>query len=319
MTRSGQENTRLALDPARLKYLIKIIIKCIYLIDMQSKNKTIFNTACPICQTESDRLVTKINSWSYFRCSSCPLVFLYPQPSVAELTTAYQDYLPERRDQIQAWFRSLEEVIQKSADLIEERVKAGRILDVGSGYGFFLNHMVQRGWRAEGIEISEPGRNYCHTHFPGIKIQSTPLPDPSIPDSHFDAVTLFYVIEHLTDPLKVLREAYRLLRPGGVLLLRWPHSTPIVRLLGPFSRFLDLYHTPYHLFDLSKPFIEKQLATIGFIDIKTIISGKTRPPSILGRVSSLIFGGAGEWLSRASQGRWLIPGVSKTTKAHKKV
>ena len=170
---------------------------------------------CPICQTESDRLVTEKNSWSYFRCSSCLLVFLYPQPSVPELTAAYQNYLPESRDQILAWFRSLEEVIQKSADLIEDRVKPGRILDVGSGYGFFLHYMAERGWRADGIEISQPGRDYCRTHFPGLRIQSNPLPDPSLPDSSYDAVTLFYVIEHLTDPLLVLREAYRLLRAGG--------------------------------------------------------------------------------------------------------
>jgi SAM-dependent methyltransferase len=285
---------------------------------MHNKNKINLLPSCPICRAPSDRLVIKRNSWSYFRCSSCPLVFLYPQPTVPESAAAYQDYLPESPDQIQAWFRFIEEVIQKSADLIEERVKPGRILDVGCGFGFFLHYMAKRGWRGDGIEISPTGRNYCRDHFPGLRIDPTPLPDPSIPDSSFDAVTLFYVIEHLTDPLKVLREAYRLLRPGGVLLLRWPHSTPIVRLLGPFSRFLDLYHTPYHLFDLSKPFIEKQLSTIGFIDIKTIISGKTKPASRLGRISSLIFGGAGEWFSRVSQGRWLIPGVSKTTRAYKK-
>jgi 2-polyprenyl-3-methyl-5-hydroxy-6-metoxy-1,4-benzoquinol methylase len=284
---------------------------------MTNKTKTILSNACPICQTESNRLVTERNSWAYFRCSSCPLVFLYPQPSVAELTTAYQDYLPESQDQIQAWFRSLEEVIQKSANLIEEKIRPGRILDVGSGYGFFLQYMAQKGWQADGIEISQPGRNYCCTHFPGLRIQSNPLPDPSLPDSSYDAVTLFYVIEHLMDPLMALREAFRLLKPRGLLLLRWPHTTPIVRLLGPFSRFLDLYHTPYHLFDFSKLFIEKQLVTIGFTDINTIICGKTKPPSSLGRISSLIFGGVGEWLSWASQGRWLIPGVSKTTMAYK--
>jgi SAM-dependent methyltransferase len=285
---------------------------------MKNKDKIDLSPPCPICQTESDRLVTGKNSWSYFRCSSCPLVFLYPQPSLPELTTVYQDYLPEGQDQIQSWFRSMEEVIQKSADLIEKRVKPGRILDVGSGFGFFLQYMAERGWRGDGIEISQTGRNYCRDHFPGLRIESTPLPDPSISDSSYDAVTLFYVIEHLTDPLKVLREAYRLLRPGGVLLLRWPHSTPIVRLLGPFSRFLDLYHTPYHLFDFSKPFIEKKLTTIGFSNIKTIICGQTKPPPGLGRVSSLVFGGTGEWLSRVSRGHWLVPGVSKTTIAHKK-
>jgi SAM-dependent methyltransferase len=288
-----------------------------YSIDMNNKNKEIFPAPCPVCRTPSARLVAKKDSWSYYHCGFCLLVFIHPQPSFPDLTAAYQNYLPGNPDQIQAWSRSLEEVIHKSAEIIEERGRTGRILDVGSGYGFFLHYMADRGWRADGIEISQPGRNYCHTHFPGLKIKSTPLPDPSIPDRSYDAVTLFYVIEHLADPLMALREAFRLLRPGGILLLRWPHTTPIVRLLGPFSRFLDLYHTPFHLFDFSKLFIEKQLATIGYINIKTIISGKTRPPSRLGRVSSLIFGGAGEWLSRVSRGRWLIPGVSKTTIAYK--
>ena len=182
---------------------------------MNNKDKITSLPPCPICQTQSDRLVTEKNSWSYFRCSSCPLVFLYPQPSDPELITAYQDYLPESPDQIRAWFRSLEEVIEKSADLIEERVKPGRILDVGSGYGFFLHTMAERGWRAEGIEISPSGRDYCRVQYPGLKIQSDPLPDPSLPDSRFDAVTLFYVIEHLRDPLTALREAFRLLKPGG--------------------------------------------------------------------------------------------------------
>jgi 2-polyprenyl-3-methyl-5-hydroxy-6-metoxy-1,4-benzoquinol methylase len=284
---------------------------------MNNKNNKISPAPCPVCRTPSDRLVEKKASWSYYQCGFCPLVFIHPQPSFPELAAAYQNYLPGTPEQIQAWSRSLEEVIHKSAKLIEEGGRSGRILDVGSGYGFFLQYMANRGWRADGIEISRLGRNYCHTHFPGLQIKSTPLPDPSISDRSYDAVTLFYVIEHLIDPLMALREAFRLLRPGGILLLRWPHTTPIVRLLGPFSRFLDLYHTPYHLFDFSKLFIEKQLATNGFINIKTIISGKTRPPSLLDGVSSSIFGGAGEWFSRVSRGRWLIPGVSKTTIAYK--
>jgi SAM-dependent methyltransferase len=284
---------------------------------MNNKNIKIFLPLCPVCRTRSDRLVAKKASWSYFQCGFCPLVFIHPQPSSRELTAAYRNYLPENRDQIQVWSRSQEEVIQKSATIIEQRLIPGRILDVGSGFGFFLQTMAERGWRAEGIEISPTGRNYCRNHFPGLSIRSTPLPDPSLPDGNYDAVTLFYVIEHLADPLTALREAFRLLRPGGVLLLRWPHTTPIVRLLGPFSRFLDLYHTPFHLFDFSKSFIEKKLITVGFIDIKTSICGKTKPPSSLGRISSLIFGGTGEWLSRVSQGRWLLPGVSKTTVAYK--
>ena len=132
-----------------------------------------------------------------------------------------------------------------------------------------------------------------------------------------DAVTLFYVLEHLSDPIGILKETRRILKPGGVLLLRWPHSTPIVRLLGPLGRKLDLYHTPYHLFDYSPSFLKNTLTNLGFESIRTLIAGNTRPVDRLGRWSSMVCGGLGELLSRVTGGRLLLPGVSKTTCAMK--
>lgn len=211
----------------------------------------------------------------------------------------------------------MEQVIRKSAALIEQQTSPGRILDVGCGFGFFLNHMAGQGWEAEGIEISAAGRRYAAEHFPGIRVRPAGLPDPGLPDRSCDAVTFFYVLEHLADPLGILREAHRILKPGGVLLLRWPHSTPIVRLLGPLARRLDLYHTPYHLFDYSDRFLKTTLTALGFASIRTRIAGHTRPAQTIGRWSSLIFGGLGEFLSGVSSGRLLLPGVSKTTVARK--
>ncbi|MCU0580189.1 MAG: class I SAM-dependent methyltransferase [Desulfobacterota bacterium] len=212
----------------------------------------------------------------------------------------------------------MEEVILKSAALIEKETGPGRILDVGCGYGFFLYHMAARGWQAEGIEISAQGRHYAAEHFPRFRVRPKALPDPEIPDCSFDVVTLFYVLEHLADPVGVLREVQRILKPDGLLLLRWPHSTPIVRLLGPLARGLDLYHTPYHLFDYSTRFLESTLTGQGFTAIRTLLAGNTLPADRLGRWSSRIFGSLGEFLSRAGAGRLLLPGVSKTTLARKK-
>ena len=79
------------------------------------------------------------------------------------------------------------------------------------------------------------------------QFQTGPVASLQRPGNEFDVITLFYVIEHLVDPADMLQSVFHLLKPGGLVLLRWPHTTPIVRLLGPFARKLDLYHTPYHL------------------------------------------------------------------------
>jgi hypothetical protein len=107
----------------------------------------------------------------------------------------------------------------------------------------------------------------------------------------------------------------RILKPDGLIFLRWPHSTPIVRILGPFSKKLDLYHTPYHLYDFSPRTMEKMLTFCGFREIETIIGGNTRPSKRFNRWSSIILGQVGEALCYLSGGYFLLPGISKTTLA----
>ena len=130
-------------------------------------------------------------------------------------------------------------------------------------------------------------------------------------------VTLFYVIEHVSDPLGLLKEVNRIIKPGGLIFLRWPHSTPIIKILGPFSRCLDLYHTPYHLFDFNPETIMKLLVICGFTDSQTRIGGYTSPNNRLGRWASIFFGRMGEMLFSISGGKILLPGVSKSTWAKK--
>jgi len=207
-------------------------------------------------------------------------------------------------------------VIDKSADLIQSRSKTdkGRLLDIGCGYGFFLQEMKCRGWNVEGIEISEIGRQYARDKW-DIHVYPQPLENLSLSENFFDVVTLFYVIEHVNDPLALIKEVKRILKPDGLILLRWPHSTPIVGILGPFSKKLDLYHTPYHLYDFSPSTMEKMLTFCRFREIETIIVGNTRPSRRFNRWASIIFGQVGEALCYLSGGHFLLPGISKTTLA----
>ena len=269
---------------------------------------------CILCAAVEARIIHQKDRWQYLCCQSCKLVSLHPRPTPRMLMEQYRDYLPDRPEDIGQWEAMMKPVVAESANLIVSRSKTGgrTILDIGCGYGFFLHQMKSRGWQATGIEVSATGRQYARQKF-GIHVFSEPLQNLSLAESAFDVVTLFYVIEHVFDPLDLLRRTHRVLKPGGLVLLRWPHTTPLVRMLGPLSKKLDLYHTPYHLYDFSPKTIATMLHLSGFKSIETLIAGHTLPAGRLNRWSSRVFGRLGDCFSAISNGRILLPGVSKTT------
>lgn len=273
---------------------------------------------CVLCNSSDFRVIYQREMWKYYLCLNCFLVCIHPKPTPDELIRIYQTYLPDQPEEIAGWERMMRAVIAKSANLIETGVRTGKrkLLDVGSGYGFFLKEMKSRGWQVEGIEVSRAGRRYAQEKW-GIHVYSEPLEDITLPDNYFDAITLFYVIEHIHDPLALLTEVKRILKPDGLILLRWPHTTPIIRILGPLARRLDLYHTPYHLYDFSPGTIKRALLGSGFKEVRTCIGGYTLPPQRLGQWASTVFGQLGEALYFLSRGRILFPGISKTTIAYK--
>jgi SAM-dependent methyltransferase len=256
--------------------------------------------------------------WKYYQCKTCGLVALHPRPTLAELLKSYHAYLPVAPREIDCWEEMIKPVIDYAVDLITSRKGKHnkRLLDIGCGYGFFLKRIEESGWEVEGIEVSGPGREYARNRL-GLRIHAEPLEDISLPKDSFDAVTLFYVIEHVYDPFRLLQEVKRILKPGGILLLRWPHSTPIVKILGPFSRRYDVYHTPYHLYDFNPKNMKRLLELAGFESIETMIGGHTLPQRKLYRWSSSISGGLAETLLHLTAGKFLVPGVSKTTIAYK--
>lgn len=271
-----------------------------------------------LCQASNFRIIYQKDTWQYLRCRGCGLVSLYPRPSPRELMKRYDAYLPVGFPAIMEWKNMIQPVVVASADFIESRNRTGKgtLLDIGCGYGFFLKEMKSRGWQVKGIEISKTGREHATRRW-GIDIYSEPLENLCLPENAFDVVTLFYVIEHVLDPLVLLETVKHILKPDGLLLLRWPHSTPIVQILGPLARRLDMYHTPFHIYDFSPKTIKRLLKRCGFGEIETGITGYTLPAQKMSRIASIFFGKMGEMLYALSDGRLLLPGISKTTLAYK--
>ena len=274
-------------------------------------------TSCLLCRGSKFRPFIREGEWQYLRCLHCGLVFLDPQPSKEFLHSHYQHYLPADLQGIESWRQLMAQVFTKSAGLIQEAIPIpGRLLDIGCGYGFFLEEMIQRGWQVEGIEISATGIRYAREKL-GLNVSDRPLPRPDWQDNCYDVITLFYVIEHLQDPVGLLGEVHRLLRAGGLLLLRWPHTSPIARMLRPWSKRMKLYQAPSHLFDFSPVTIYKILDQLDFRDIRTTVCGWTKPVDKGAHLAAWFFGSLGEKLAKISRDRLLLPGVSKTTLARR--
>jgi len=271
---------------------------------------------CPICEASGGEPLHLEGSFRMVRCPSCQFIFLNPRPTMDSLLRFYQEYLPEEGPSIESWEKMMRPVFHRAANLLKQYGREGRLLDVGTGFGFFLVEMKKRGWEAAGVDISQKAMDYARDVL-GLTILPGPLEKADFPDNHFHAVTAFYVVEHLSHPMAFFRECHRILKPGGLLLLRYPHTTPIKNLLQFFGIKNRLYDLPAHLSDFSPKMIQQCLEKIGFEKYQHLIGGYTLPGDLGKRTSSILFGGFAEALFCLSGKKFLFPGVSKTVLAFK--
>ena len=272
---------------------------------------------CPLCKASSGIPIHREGSFQMVKCRCCQFIYLNPRPTGGALHEFYQQYLPEEEPSIESWQKMMEPVFKRAAHLLQRFKAKGRLMDVGTGFGFFLSEMKKRGWEVTGVEISQRGLNYARDRL-AVNVYPGPLEKAGLPEDHYDAVTAFYVVEHLPHPTTFVKECHRILKPGGLLLLRYPHTTPIknlLRLLGIENRLYDL---PAHLCDFSPETIQRLLERVGFGSYEHFIGGYTLPDNLGKRVSSSFFGNLSEGLFYLSGKKCLFPGVSKTVLAFKK-
>jgi SAM-dependent methyltransferase len=274
--------------------------------------------SCNLCGEEEADPVAFQNGFYVMECRVCGLVYVNPRPTAEDLVSLYADYHTRDGENEASWDRLMSRIFREAADtLCSVRCGSGRgrLLDVGCGYGSFVATMQARGWDAEGVDPSP--MVVAAAARKGWPVQLGTLEGMQASYGTYDAITMFYVLEHVPDPMGTLRQAFDLLTPGGILLVRVPHTTPIVRLLAPLGLGGALYDPPFHLYDFSPTVLQEMLRQTGFADVRTR-PGKPTVPSRLGaRLATALFGALAAGIHALTRGAVLLPGVSKITIAWK--
>jgi 2-polyprenyl-3-methyl-5-hydroxy-6-metoxy-1,4-benzoquinol methylase len=152
--------------------------------------------------------------------------------------------------------------------------KNGKLLDIGSGTGQFIYKMKNLGWDAYGIEPYNK-RAAFYAQKKNLSVLNQPFEDTKFPDNYFNVIVINHVIEHLPNPIVVLHECYRILKPGGELILNTPNSNSLVhKIFGENYYHLD---PPRHLYLFSIKALEKIFRSTGFVLEKKV--SFTRIPS----------------------------------------
>ena len=212
-------------------------------------------TSCPACGAPADAAKPMRTYHSQEGARSidtrlvecaCGHVFTNPQPSWDELAPFYgSDYRVFVRPQLDG--AALDRLIAKRS--FNGRfnhlkvVPGGRFLDVGCGLGDMVAAMSRLGMQAEGVEPSEVAAQKAREA--GLKVFCGMLEDAHYDDETFDSICMFHVLEHTPDPVGLLCECRRILKPGGELIIGVPNYNSLMfRLLD--SDWIGL-HQPHHL------------------------------------------------------------------------
>ena len=133
------------------------------------------------------------------------------------------------------------------AQLIGRPTGAGtRLLDVGSGYGFFRAAAAEQGWVHEGEDVSAFAAKAGQEVFGFPTFVGTLEQFAAQTNATFDVITLFDTIEHIEDPEAFMKIVANLLAPGGLCVLRTPNLRALeLDVFGRFQHSLKLEHLHY--------------------------------------------------------------------------
>jgi len=237
------------------------------------------NRTCPVCGADSPQhSVGRFSERTYRRCSNCGTIYMdrICPPSIEyqreyffeSYTKQYGKTYLEDFDNIKASGKRRAKIINSLLPAETEKT----LLDIGCAYGPFLSAAKEEGFLPSGIEPAQDAVRYVQEKL-GIPIVQGFFPHSPLPTPHspYNAVTLWFVIEHFTDCKTVLAEIKKILKPGGIFAFSTPSFSGISG-RSSIRKFLSASPAD-HRTVWSPKMCRKALAFYGFKVKKIAIAG----------------------------------------------
>lgn len=238
--------------------------------------KTIHIDFCPVCANKKsekeficrDFLATN-ESFSIYRCPNCSFGFTQDFPSEDEIGKYYDapEYI-SHSDTSKGFINSLYHIARKIAlkaktNLILKYASDNsthKLLDIGSGTGYFLQAMREKKWIVTGIEKSETTRTYAHQKF-DLDIQDSDYLS-QMPNKTKDVITMWHVLEHIESLNATFENLYRVLKEDGTLFIALPNKESVDA--KAYKEWWAAYDVPRHLWHFSPNDFEQLANKHGF-------------------------------------------------------
>lgn len=215
---------------------------------------------CPVCGQK--KFSEKFRCEDYFVsheqfavccCDACQFTFTQDIPSGESIARYYEapDYV-SHSDTKKGWINSLyhavrKRMIRRKVKLVEKNRPVGRLLDIGCGTGYFAGTMKERGMEVIGIEPSSAASEIARTKF-GLDVRpAEALFD--MPEKHVETITLWHVLEHLTDLNKSMDRFREILEDNGTLIIAVPNVNSYDA--RKYRQYWAAYDVPRHVWHFS--------------------------------------------------------------------
>jgi len=221
------------------------------------------NRPCPVCSSPEHEVLFLARSRAgecsppieskYVKCKQCGLIYLNPLPDFSELNVLYNE-MPVQQEEtyIEKLLSRLEYLLSPLLDKVEyyhtmphTRGGGRKLLDIGCGDGRKLVRFRDNGWEIYGVDISKKAIEVAQRRVPDGYFYCGTLKAAAFPDDYFDCIRLDNVLGHIPDPVDMLAEIRRILRPGGELFIYVPSGEGFT--LGWLPRYSVSSWVPFHL------------------------------------------------------------------------
>lgn len=234
---------------------------------------TLEDIDCPICNHNETKLLFTKDSLSVVTCKQCRLRYVNPRIERKTLEEGYiETYYPQEK--VQRIHTDSMEWLQMSERLSElgrMHQKNGRLLDVGCGIGTFLQLARGQGWQTQGIDPSKSGCAFAQ-NIHDLDVHCGDIFNANLPSAQFDVITLYHVLEHISELNPFLSELRRILKPKtddqnpGTLVIEVPNGEGLQSRLQKAD--WHYVHPIDHLYYFSVGSLTKLLHKHGFQNIK---------------------------------------------------